>query len=93
MERILQRIDNNLKIILSILLEKKIKEGNLSDQQQVSFLQERGLGIAEIAMVLGKTSNAVRILLTRLRKKGQKIPKGGNQCQKKFKKIRRYLRD
>lgn len=78
MEKILQRIDNNLKLILSILLEKKIKEDNLSDQQKVSFLQERGLGIAEIATLLGKTPNAVRILFTRLRKKGRKIPKGGN---------------
>lgn len=58
-----------LDILVNLLLEKRQRENNLSDEDQALYLSSFGLMPSEIAPLLAKSPNAVRILLTRLRKK------------------------
>jgi hypothetical protein len=70
-EKQLLRISKRLDIAINLFLEKRQKENNYSDEDQVLYLSTFKLAPSEMAALLAKSPNAVRILLTRLRKKGR----------------------
>lgn len=65
------QISKKLDILINLFLEKRQKENNYSDEAQALYLTLFNLAPSEIAPLLAKSPNAVRILLTRLRKKGK----------------------
>lgn len=65
------QISKKLDILINLFLEKRQKENNYSDEAQALYLASFNLAPSEIAPLLAKSPNAVRILLTRLRKKGK----------------------
>jgi hypothetical protein len=65
----LSQINKKLDILINVLLEKRQKEYKISDEGQALYLASFGLTPSEIAPLLAKSPNAIRIMLTRLRKK------------------------
>ncbi|MGA2315570.1 MAG: hypothetical protein ABSG71_04225 [Thermodesulfobacteriota bacterium] len=70
-EKDIIEINKKLDILVKLLLEKRQKENNVSEEDQTLFLASLNLTPAQMAPLLAKSANAVRILLTRLRKKGR----------------------
>lgn len=70
-EKVASEISKKLDILIKLLLEKRQKENNYSDEDQAFFLASLNLTPSEMAPLLSKSPNAVRILLTRLRKRGR----------------------
>lgn len=67
----LRKINKKLDILISLILEKRQREHNLSDEDQALYLSSFDLAPSEMASLLVKTPNATRILLSRLRKKNK----------------------
>lgn len=63
------QINKKFDILINVMLEKRQKDNHLSDENQVLYLSTFDLAPSEMAPLLAKSANAVRILLTRLRKK------------------------
>lgn len=70
-EKDITEINKKLDILIKLLLEKRQKENKFSDEDEALFLSSLNLSPSEMAPLLSKSANAVRILLTRLRKRGR----------------------
>jgi hypothetical protein len=70
-EKDITEINKKLDILIKLLLEKRQRENKFSDEDQALFLASLNLSPSEMAPLLSKSANAVRILLTRLRKRGR----------------------
>ncbi|MFA5098282.1 MAG: hypothetical protein WC490_06640 [Candidatus Margulisiibacteriota bacterium] len=82
----LSKLTKKIDIIVNLLLEKRQKENKYSDEDQALYLSSFGLSPSEIGALLAKSSNAARVLLAKLRKKGrlQKYnPMIGENCARK----------
>lgn len=70
-EDILKEVSNKLDIVIRLLAIEVVKGRELKGQ--VKFLHQAGLEPKEIAEILGKTPNAIRVTLFAIRKeKGRK---------------------
>lgn len=73
-EQQLISINAKLTAVLGILIERQQREIGRSDRDVVVSLAAHGLSATEIAGILGKTPNAVKILLSRSRSKKSRKP-------------------
>lgn len=63
----LETTNKLLKIILGLLLRRD-EQNTISLRQQIEILDNHGLKPAEIADILGRTNNYVRVELAKIRK-------------------------
>ena len=59
-----------LDLIARLLVRNSLKDGDLPEQDLVADLTNMGFVAKEMGTLLGKTPNAIKIMQTRLRKKG-----------------------
>ena len=67
---VVEAISRKLDIIIGLLI-KVVHPEDATEQSQVMRLTTAGLGPEEVARALGKTPNAVYLMLSRSRRKGR----------------------
>ena len=66
-EDILKSIDENIKLVVRLLASAQVKGKSLTEQ--ITLLRNAGMSPAEIATMLGKTPNNIRVQLYLMKKK------------------------